>query len=467
MRAGGRILALAVAVILAGCTDSAGAPSPTMAPTGSGGRASPLVIVPSASPRAGRLDWAADSKAATDELMAAIGNPDTGTKSAAWNAFEAALSGGNAVEIRTTADVVGTHLDRARGLLSPYLMSADVGVGAREWDTMIVAIAEAVTRMGDGAIARSDAEVEAGRARMTDALRDHFYQGAYGVTADRWQIRWPWPDSRVVTPSRSRIGNEAGQAFDGQAETWWTAGDVPAPQWIEMDLGRLVTITGVRLLTYQPLTGETAHRVTVSGPSLPSRELASFAGTTADSQRLEFTAPKPIGGVQRVRVTTVANASLVGWREIEIVLAPESRLDACATGTTNLAVRRPVTASSSAPASKPEFAVDGDPTTRWQSTAPAPQSFELDLGRLASVGSVRLLPGGLPEAAIAVVVRGRDDAGRAMVLGVINRSTTGSSWLVVPGPTPCVGLRWITIESGWSAGPVSWREIQVLGTSIG
>jgi hypothetical protein len=402
-----------------------------------------------------------------DELMAAIGNPDTGWKSDAWTAFETALKSGDAAAIATSADAVLGHLDRATGLLAPYLTSARYGIGAQEYHAMMVGIAEGVTGMRDGGVAGSAAGVEAGRARMTDALRDHFWQAAYGPAADRWQVHWPWPDTRTVTPSRSRLGNEAGSAFDGQPNSFWTAGDIPVPQWIELDLGRVVSITGVRLLTAQPIAGPTEHRVTISGPRLAAEELVAFTGTTNDSQWLEFTAPRPIPGVQVIRVTTLATPSMTGWREVEVLLAPEFRPETCARGTTNLALHRPATASATASGSKPGLALDGDRATRWDAGAPAPQSIELDLGRDVSISSVRLLPGGSADAAIAVVVRGRDAADHSTVLGTINQATTGTDWLTVAGPTPCVGLRWISIESGWSVGSVAWREIQVLGPRSG
>ena len=464
MRTHRRIGALSLAILLAACTTGPGSTPAIGSPAAS---ASPPTLAPSVAPSVVPAGWSADSEAALDELMAAIGNPDTGSKSDTWTVFEAALTSGDDAAIASSADAVVGHLDRARALLAPYLTSERYGIGAREMDAMMVGIADGVARMRAGAVAGSTADVEAGRARMTDALRDHFYQAVYGPSADRWQIHWAWPDSRVVTPSRSRLANEAGNAFDGRPESFWTAGDVPAPQWIELDLGRVVTITGIRLLTAQPTAGATDHRVTISGPSLASTELVAFTGATSDSQWLEFTAPRPIPGVQVIRVTTLATPSMVGWREVEVVLAPASRLEACTRGTTNLALHRPATATASAKGSKPNLAVDGDRATRWDAGAPAPQSIELDLGREASIRGVRLLPGGPADAAIAVVVRGRDEAGHSMVLGTVNQARTGTDWLTVAGPTPCVGLRWITIESGWSVGSVSWREVQVLGARSG
>lgn len=458
-----RILVLSLAAVLAGCTGAASSPGETAAPSISGRTTPSAVPVMSTSPVRG--GWAADSAAAMDELMAAIGNPDVGSQSEAFEAFEAALAIPDPSAIGTTADVVLGHLARARALLAPYVGADEVAIGASEWDALMVGIADGVTEMRDGGLDGSPTAIEAGRARMTDALRDHFYQAAYGPSSDRWQVSWPWPDTRSVTPSRSRLGNEAGMAFDGQPDTFWTAGDAPAPQWIEIDLGRVVTITGVRLLTAQSVAGATDHRVMIAGPTLESRELAAFQDATSDRQWLEHAAPRPISGVQVVRVTTLASPAMIGWREIEVALAPEFRPQACARVTTNLALDRPATASVTSPGSKPALAVDGDPETEWDAGAPAPQSIELDLGRETSISTIRLLPAGPADAAIAVVIKARDEADHSMVLGVVNQEATGTAWLTVAGPTPCVGLRWISIETGWSVGSVAWREIEVLGTA--
>jgi len=463
MRTLARIPVLTLAAALAGCTGAAAPPGETAAPSISG-RPTPSAA-PAVSSSPARASWAADSAAAMDELVAAIGNPDVGSKSEAFEAFEAALASSDPSTIGSSAEVVLGHLARARALLAPYVGADEVSIAAREWDALMVGIAGGVTEMRDGGLGGSSTAIEAGRARMTDALRDHFYQAAYGPSSDRWQVSWPWPDSRSVTPSRSRLGNEAGMAFDGQPDTFWTAGDAPAPQWIEIDLGRVVTITGIRLLTAQSIAGTTDHRVTIEGPTLESQELVAFQDATSDRQWLEYAAPRPIPEVQVVRVTTLASPAMIGWREIEAVLAPEFQLQACARGTTNLALDRPATASASSPGSKPGLAVDGDPKTRWDAGGPAPQSIEVDLGRETSISSIRLLPAGPADAAIAVVVKARDEADHTLVLGVVNQTATGTAWLTVAGPTPCVGLRWISIETGWSVGAVAWREIEVLGTA--
>ena len=478
MRVTSRILVLVVVASLAGCSvvgTRPGSPAPTAvgppaSAEASGSAPAPTPVLPSPgartpSPPPGT--WAADSKVAIDELMLAIGNPDTGSKSEAWQAFEAAITGRDPAAIATTAQTVLRHLATARSRLEPYVHDAQNGVVASEWTVMLAGIGAAVTHMRDAATAGSSAEVEAGRTMLGDTLKDHFYQGVYGPSGERWQIHWAWPDARVATPSRSRLGNEAGAPFDGNLESYWTAGDVPAPQWIELDLGRTVGVTGIRLLTAQPVAGSTAHQVTVAGPSLAPRELAAFTGVTSDRQWLEARSVEPLAGVRTVRVTTTSAASLVGWREIELLLAPGSALAPCASAGTNLALGRPVSASTTAAASEPGRAVDGDRSTRWEAAGPAPQSIVIDLGRPASVGSVRMLPIGPADAPIAVVVQGRDEANHTMTLGTINQAATGSDWLTVAGPTPCVGLRWITIDTGWSAGPVGWAEVEVLGTAGG
>jgi len=56
----------------------------------------------------------------TAELIAAIGNPDTGSPSPAWTAFENAVSSGDATAIRTSAETVIGHLRAACTPVAPF-----------------------------------------------------------------------------------------------------------------------------------------------------------------------------------------------------------------------------------------------------------------------------------------------------------------------------------------------------------
>jgi hypothetical protein len=66
-------------------------------------------------------------------------------------------------------------------------------------------------------------------------------------------------------------------AFDGKPDSIWSAGDEAAPQWIEVDFGQPVSITGVRLLTAQDASSTTVHEVPVG---TPMGEATSFARLT-------------------------------------------------------------------------------------------------------------------------------------------------------------------------------------------
>jgi len=264
-----------------------------------------------------------------EQLFLAIGNPDTGSESEAWTAFNQTLKdaiggGGDEARIRATAGVVLDYLAAARAALaaasprpttpvvpapSPPLVPWD---WMQEWDAMVTAIAEGVVTMRDGGIAADVNMISAGSTHMNNALLDHFYP----------PNTWTSPDGLVSYASGTRLGDPPGNAFDRQADTFWSAGERPLPGWIEVDLGTPRTIEGIRLLTSQDTAGPTAHQV--SGRTADGREviLAEFQGETTDNQWLEQTLATPQADIRYVRVTTSASPSLAAWREIEVTTAP-------------------------------------------------------------------------------------------------------------------------------------------------
>ncbi|MGI5189251.1 discoidin domain-containing protein [Promicromonospora sp. CA-289599] len=72
------------------------------------------------------------------------------------------------------------------------------------------------------------------------------------------------------------------------------------------------------------------------------------------------------------------------------VRAEEARADAAAACTTNAALGRPATASSTEGPFGPAMAVDGDPGTRWSSAAADPQWIRVDLGTVQDLCRVEL-----------------------------------------------------------------------------
>lgn len=159
---------------------------------------------------------------------------------------------------------------------------------------------------------------------------------AYGI--DRW-LFWSWDTTefaagdpplwnelssggvigqglgRVTSPSTSRtVASQSGDgpsanAVDGLMANRWGAGGYP-PQWIDVDLGGIVSVGRVRLFIDQFPNGSTVHRV-YGRPSTadPWVLLHEFNGFTVDDQVLEHQPGSAWTNVCYVRVETFASPS--------------------------------------------------------------------------------------------------------------------------------------------------------------
>ena len=146
-------------------------------------------------------------------------------------------------------------------------------------------------------------------------------------------------------------------------------------------------------------------------------------------------------------------------------LAPAKRPDPCApTGPPNLALGKPVTASSEAqyPAAN---AVDGNPGTLWGSGADPPQWIEIDLGGPASVADIRLTVAQYPDGPTdhRVLVRGPSPGDPWVLVGEPTGSTHDGQVIEVAGGASTRNVRYVRVETVSSPSWVSWREIEVLG----
>ncbi len=106
------------------------------------------------------------------------------------------------------------------------------------------------------------------------------------------------------------------RAIDNNEQTVWLGGSV-VPQWIEIDLGDLYSITGMRVYTFETHSSSTTtHEVSFDG----NAEF-SWSGVTTNYQWLEqvFATPRV---AQTVRITTTVSPGWVGWREIQIFGEP-------------------------------------------------------------------------------------------------------------------------------------------------
>jgi len=110
-------------------------------------------------------------------------------------------------------------------------------------------------------------------------------------------------------------------AFDGRADTVWSAGGHPT-QWIEVDLGAAFALDRVSLRTAQSPAGATTHRVWGRARDEPLRRLGEFKSETSDDQLLELSSAADWPVVRYLRIETTESPSWVAWREIEVYGAP-------------------------------------------------------------------------------------------------------------------------------------------------
>ncbi|MBT1711352.1 discoidin domain-containing protein [Fulvivirgaceae bacterium PWU5] len=114
----------------------------------------------------------------------------------------------------------------------------------------------------------------------------------------------------------------------------------------------------------------------VSGPST-----AALAGATTAT----LTATNLIAGTYVFRLTVTDNGGQTGSDTVTVTVSP-------GTTSSNLAWNKGVVATSiENGATLPEYAVDGDPVTRWSSQAADPTSITVDLGAVYTFSRVRIV----------------------------------------------------------------------------
>ena len=210
--------------------------------------------------------------------------------------------------------------------------------------------------------------------------------------------------------------------------------------------------------------------MTVRSGTGPERELARFTGSTTDGQWLEHAAPAPVADVQVVRVTTLATPGMIGWREIEVSIAPGSSPSACPAAGSNVTAGSNVMGEPSLPGHEPALAVDGDASTSWDPGDPRGPGnvrgwLRVLLAHDVFVSEVRLLLGQPAGGSAEYEITGWLAMGdRSAALGKVGGTTADGQWLSVRGPTPCVALRSIDIGVVSESPAATVAEVQVIGT---
>jgi hypothetical protein len=118
-----------------------------------------------------------------------------------------------------------------------------------------------------------------------------------------------------ATASRTWGSYLPGSVIDNNLNTDWIADDF-APQWIQLDLGHVCSLSQIRLLVLQDPAGHTTHQI-YGGPTQSNLALlGTLDGNTQSGQWLELNLSA--SSIKYVRVMTTASPSWIGWAEIEI-----------------------------------------------------------------------------------------------------------------------------------------------------
>jgi beta-glucosidase len=186
----------------------------------------------------------------------------------------------------------------------------------------------------------------------------------------------------ATASSTENAGTPASAAVDGNAGTRWSSA-ASDPQWLQVDLGAAATISQV-VLTWETAYA-TAFQIQVSADAATWTSVYATTTATGGTQTLTVT-----GTGRYIRVYGTARATGYGYSLWEFaVYGSIGGTTGC--GSTNAALSRPATSSSTENAGTPATAaVDGNGGTRWASAASDPQWLQVDLGASASVCQVVL-----------------------------------------------------------------------------
>ena len=188
----------------------------------------------------------------------------------------------------------------------------------------------------------------------------------------------------ATASSTENAGTPAADAVDGNTGTRWSSA-FSDPQWLEVNLGSSQAICQVTL------NWETAYakafQIQTSADGTNWTTIYSTTTGTGGTQTLNVT-----GTGRYIRMYGTARATQYGYSLWEFsVYGTGSGGGGGTCGTTNLALNKTATASSTENASFPAAdAVDGNAGTRWSSAFCDPQWLEVNLGSSQAICQVTL-----------------------------------------------------------------------------
>jgi hypothetical protein len=188
----------------------------------------------------------------------------------------------------------------------------------------------------------------------------------------------------ATASSTENAGTPASAAVDGNTTgTRWSS-QFSDPQWIQVDLGQVATLSQIKL--YWEAAYATAFQLQASTDGTTWTTLQSVTGGTGGTQTYTVT-----GSGRYVRVYGTARATQYGYSLWEFqVYGSTGSTTGCDTAT-NAALNKTATASSTENAGTPaSAAVDGSGTTRWSSQFSDPQWLSVDLGSVQAICQVQI-----------------------------------------------------------------------------
>ncbi|MGK5671334.1 discoidin domain-containing protein [Micromonospora sp. URMC 106] len=187
----------------------------------------------------------------------------------------------------------------------------------------------------------------------------------------------------VTASSTENAGTPAAAAVDGNTGTRWSSA-FSDPQWLQVDLGARATISQVTLAWEGAYAR--AFQLQTSDDGAAWTTIHSTTAGAGGTQTLTVS-----GAGRYVRMYGTARGTAYGYSLWEFQVYGETGGADPACGSANAAQGRPATASSVENAGLPaSAAVDGDPGTRWASTASDPQWLRVDLGGTRTICRVVL-----------------------------------------------------------------------------
>jgi hypothetical protein len=145
---------------------------------------------------------------------------------------------------------------------------------------------------------------------------------------------------------------------------------------------------------------------------------------------------------------------------LERALAPSVRTNPCASS--NVALGKPVGASSAGAGTPPADAVDGRTDTLWNAGMPPSAWIELDLGATYDIAMVRLVVAQTPAGRAVHRLSGKATSGGSYVdLYELDAVTSDGQVVELAPGVAWTGVRYLKIETIWGPSWPAWREIQV------